>query len=159
MPKSSLALIVLTIWVSSNAISHAAEPWPNTSCERLAKNIMTATGIPVSISIEKIVSDYQGDIIPDGYACMVKGRASGINQSWSKGYARTRAISNGWTDIVEVEADSAMSSTWGFRKGNQELIMHLDSDPPEACADGPAHYCKAPRKLWIWNIKAMAYQR
>ena len=159
--RATLALSIATVLanaVFALAAEQSITPMAGTECEALARKISQAVGIKLNMKVGG--PDFVTDFLPGvhGNACLMSGRAIGLQANFAEVQDKLRSVLSGWTPLNEFAADSPTETTQGFAQGAQRVIFSLVDEPPRGtCQNVVLASCKVPARRWIWTLKVGAF--
>ena len=161
MVRAAVAFSIATVLANADfarAAEQSITPMTGTECEALARKISQAVGIKLSTKVGG--PDFVADFLPGvhGNACLMSGRATGLNAAFDKVRDQLDAVFSDWTPVPNISADGPAMTGAGFAKGAQRVIYILENDPPRGtCQNIVLAACKVPPRRWIWSLKVGAF--
>jgi hypothetical protein len=160
--RASVAFSIATVLANADfalAAEQSITPMAGTECEAMARKISQAAGIKLSTNVGG--PDFVADFLPgvQGNACLMSGRATGLNTNPYEVENKLYAVLSDWTRVPDnFSADGPIETIQGFAKGAQRVVFHLNSEPPRGtCQNIVIAACKVPARRWIWTLKVVAF--
>ena len=152
MLRGAVALSVVTALSGDQSIT----PMAASDCRAIAKTISQAVAIPLTTKEGK--PDFPSGL--RGNACLMSGRAIGLQVEFDAVRKKLNAALAGWTPVPDYDADGPASTITGFGKASQRIVYALETVPPRGtCQNVPLADCKVPRQRWTWTLKVVGFSQ
>jgi hypothetical protein len=152
MLRGAVALSVVTALSGDQSIT----PMAASDCRAIANTLSQAVAIPLTTKEGK--PDFPSGL--RGNACLMSGRAIGLQVEFDAVRKKLNAALAGWTPVPDYDADGPASTITGFGKASQRIVYALETVPPRGtCQNVPLADCKVPRQRWTWTLKVVGFSQ